>query len=634
MPTVTLLPSETVLEIPAGTELLDVFRQAGLALDAPCGGKGNCGQCVVQIVQGHLHSDSLGVLTKEAVAQGYVLACKSRVSDSFVQVKQLAGQTEPNVSVAHLFENSSTYHQTQILHDEILRPLTQKMSLTVPPPQCEDGLGDAERLLTCFDSSLSPKLSLTALRQCTCAVRAERGLVTVEIISPSPNETTVLSCIPGHEAKRHYGIAVDIGTTTVALQLIHLHDATIVSTGSTYNQQISCGADVISRINYARTESRREELRKRVLTTIQNLIEDALHERDLQTDDIGSAVFSGNTTMIHLLLGLDPDPIRLEPYTPTVLSVPVQRAQDIGLDIQPEAPVWISPAVGSYVGGDICAGLLCTDIVSAQDEISLFLDIGTNGELVIGNQDFLLACACSAGPAFEGGGIGCGMRATPGAIESVTIDRDSGLPTVRTIGRESPQGICGSGIISLLANLFLTGWLDARGKLDCQRPCSAIEQVGRQAQYVLVTADDSATSEALVITESDIENVLRAKASIYAACALLLKHVDLSFADIHRFYIAGGFGRSLNLEHAKTIGLIPDLPEERFIFLGNASLLGTSKLLVSQEIRDQQQTLARRITNLELSTEPAYMDAYTAALFLPHTETSLFPSVQPQSWEN
>jgi uncharacterized 2Fe-2S/4Fe-4S cluster protein (DUF4445 family) len=259
--------------------------------------------------------------------------------------------------------------------------------------------------------------------------------------------------------------------------------------------------------------------------------------------------------------------------------------------------------------------------------MSLYLDIGTNGEIVVGNKDFLMSCACSAGPAFEGGGISCGMRASDGAVERVELDAQSGVAEVFTIGNTRPSGICGSGMISLLAGLLRTGWIDRAGRFARGRECPRLNLTGRRARYTLVPALNSATGSEIVIHENDIENILRAKAAIYAACSLLIKQLEAGFEDLERIYIAGGFGRWLDLEDAITIGLLPDCARAKFHFLGNASLTGTCMALVSERHRKLQGETAHRMTYIELSTDQSYMEQYTAALFLPHTDLSLFSSI-------
>jgi uncharacterized 2Fe-2S/4Fe-4S cluster protein (DUF4445 family) len=442
-----------------------------------------------------------------------------------------------------------------------------------------------------------------------------------------PHRFHVVGIELGNTTVKQYGIAVDIGTTTIAVQLINQPMLKVIGTANDYNAQIKCGLDIISRINYAQKPERLEELRILVLGTINKLIKQVCKGRDITAHEIFNAVISGNTTMIHLLLGLKPEYIRLYPYTPTVLNVPYLTASEVGVDINPDSWMYISPAVGSYVGGDITAGILCTDLATDSEEINLFIDIGTNGEIVLGNNDFLIACACSAGPAFEGGGIENGIRASLGAIDKVEIDKNTGTASYSTIGDVSPIGICGTGIISLLANLLITGWIDPAGKLNRDKECEAINIYGKKAYFNIVPANESGTSKVIRISENEFENIVRAKAAIFSAVCLIMDQIGIGFDDISKIYIAGGFGRYLNLKDAKTIGLIPDLPLRKFRYIGNASLIGSYMILISQEFREKQIQLANRMTYIDLSTDPNYMNQYTAALFMPHTNLSLFPSV-------
>jgi uncharacterized 2Fe-2S/4Fe-4S cluster protein (DUF4445 family) len=640
MPLITFQPSGITIDVQAKTTLLDAARSAGVEIDAPCGGKGTCGNCSVRIISGQIDCESLDVLPQIEADQGFVPACRTSINDSdvVVEVPDQAGR----------FGGQFSDDDGMALIDDALlptsddrRPLTQKINVSVPPPQKADGLSDLDRLTRALQRWLGKEdliVPLDVIRHLADALRAAGGNITATLITEAPSGkihasecnsgVNVRYRITAIEAKNstgmHYGIAVDVGTTTVAVQLVDLTNMKILSTCTDYNSQLACGLDVISRIDYARRPDRREELRNRILRTINRLIEQSARRDQVEHFQISCAVVSGNTTMIHLLLGLNPEYIRLEPYTPTVLDVPSFTAAEVGITINPAAPVMISPAVGSYVGGDITAGILCTDLADDGDEVCLFMDIGTNGEIVIGNREFLLTCACSAGPAFEGGGIECGMRAAHGAIEKVEIDPATGLATCRTIGQVMPRGVCGSGMISLLAQLLQTGWIDAAGKLKRSAPSEAIQINGRQAAYTLVSAKESATGRAIVIDENDIENIIRAKAALYAACALLLTQVGMEFHNLGKVYIAGGFGRFLDLDSAITIGLLPNLPRDRFHFIGNASLAGSRMALLSEKHRERQRRHARRMTYLELTTDPSYMNEYTAALFLPHTNPERF----------
>lgn len=630
MPIITFQPSGKTVDVPEGTELLDAARNAGIDIESPCGGKGTCGKCVVRITSGNVDSQQPGPLSESAIKRGYTLACKTKILDSpvTVEIPEQSGKTGGQF----IDETKDTCLITKDLLPEDFKPdpLTVKISLDVSEPQLADGLSDLDRITRSIQKELGKKeviYTLPVIRETAEALRKENGKITV-CIARTPEQFHVTHIEPGDGTERYFGIAVDIGTTTVAVQLVEMTTGKILSTQTAYNDQIDCGLDVISRINYARRPDRLEELRIRILKTINNLIDSLCGGNEVEQREIHYAVLAGNTTMVHLLLGLVPEYIRLEPYTPTLLTAPLLKAAEIKIGIHPKALVYISPAVGSYVGGDITAGLLCTDIAAGTDDINLFIDIGTNGELAIGNRDFLVTCACSAGPAFEGGGIDHGMRAALGAIDNVEIDAETGMPSYHTIGDVRAEGICGTGMISLMANLFVTGWLDAAGKLNREKESPAIWVNGRQAHYIIVPEGESASGKPVTVSEIDIENIIRAKAAIYSACALMLEQVGMGFEALSNIYIGGGFGRFLDIEKAVVIGLLPDLPREKYHYIGNSSLMGAYLVLVSEEKRRCQLELAGRMTYMELSTEPAYMDQYTGALFLPHTDKKRFPTVK------
>jgi uncharacterized 2Fe-2S/4Fe-4S cluster protein (DUF4445 family) len=630
MPKILFNPSGKSVDVPAGTRLLDAVRQAGIELDSPCGGKGACGKCMVRIESGDFKTDSLGIVPRAATDEGFVLACRTNVSDSGLTV----AAPEPAGRAGGRFvedEDAEWLVRDELpAHPEFSDPLVMTFQLKVPGPRLEDGLSDLDRLersIRKLTGSREIETSLDVIRGLAGALRENEGKVTVALTNGAKFDR-VIDVKSGGGSAQSIGLAVDVGTTTVAVRLIALPSGRVLATRADYNAQIACGLDVISRIHYARDAVRLEELRLRAVGTVNSLVLNAVRSQGLPAESILGAVIAGNTTMVHLLLGLDPEFIRLEPYTPTVHRLPRFTADEIGIAIHPRSSILICPSVGSYVGGDITAGLLCTEFTEKTGTVSLFMDIGTNGELVVGNRDFLLACACSAGPAFEGGGVEHGMRAAGGAIEKVEIDPATGLARYWTIGGTKPLGLCGSGMISLLAELFRTGWMDPAGKLNRTRASPAIRVEGRRARYRVVPSEDSGTGGDIAVSETDIEAVIRAKAAIYSAIGLLLDRAEVGIEKIETFYIAGGFGRYLNLEDATAIGLIPDLPADRFKFIGNASLAGASRALVSRKYRERLFELADRMTYIELNTSPEYMDQYTAALFLPHTDGKRFPSAQ------
>jgi len=634
MPRIKFLPSGLSALAEPGTTLMEAAREAGIELDSPCGGKGTCGKCVVRIASGDADSDSLGILSAEAVATGSVLACATRVlkEDLEVEIPERSGWSGGQFSDAD--EDLSLVSRELLPAHWELDPLARKWLLEVPPPGRDDGLSDIDRLTRAFARDWGPgrvEYPLGAMRKAADALRADGGRVTVTVIRDGL-AFRVVDLEAGDATSRCFGLAIDVGTTTVAVQLVFLPTAEVIGTRYDYNAQIARGLDVISRINYARDRERVEELRDLALGTINRLISQVCGAHDVRPGEIANAVVAGNPTMTHLVLGLKPEYIRIDPYTPTVKALPYLTAREAGLDISPESWVFFCPSVGSYVGGDITAGILCTGLAGAKESeadagLSLFMDIGTNGEIVIGDGEFLVTCACSAGPAFEGGGIECGMRAAVGAIERVRVDPETGECSIATIGGAAPIGICGSGMICLLSDLYLTGWMDGQGRLARDRASSRIEIEGRRARYLLAGAGESGTGSPLYVSETDIANIVRAKAAIYSACSMILEKLGLGFQDLKRLYIAGGFGRFLDIDQAIALGLLPDLPRGRFTYLGNSSLTGAYMVLVSRDYKRRMEEAAARMTYVDLGSEASYMDYYTASLFVPHTEAERFPSV-------
>ncbi len=626
MPKITFLPSGAAAQVPAGTNVADAARLAGVMIDLPCGGKGTCGKCLVRVAEGSLESKQAAILTGEQKAEGFVHACMSSVAgDAVIVVPDNALEKD-----AYADDRIDLFEGAVPAAAAGLSPVSRKICVDVQKPGREDGLSDLDRLNRSLDPFLNGKgarYPLSVLRKLSEALRGDDGRITVTTADDG-DALCIVDVKSGHDKGRTLGVAVDLGTTTISVQLIDLEDANTLSTRNGYNEQIHCGLDVISRINYASARERLEDLRARAVHSINRLIREALDDACVSREDATCCHISGNTVMTHLLLGLNPEYIRLEPYTPTVLQAPPFAAGELGIEIHPEAPVFLSPCVGSYVGGDITAGILVTDLAKGKEEISLFIDIGTNGEIVLGNADFLMTCACSAGPAFEGGGIDCGMRATTGAIDRATIDRETGKARYTVIGGGKASGICGSGLIDLIAGLFLTGWIDSSGRFDRERPSPFIRADGRRATYTIVGADASGTGRPVILGETDVENFMRAKAAIYSAAALMLKEAGLGFVDLSVFYVAGGFGRFLDIENAIAIGLLPDIAPDKFNYVGNASLSGTRLCLLSEEFGRTRKALSGRMTYIDLSNYAGYMDQYMAALFLPHTDIRRFPSVE------
>jgi uncharacterized 2Fe-2S/4Fe-4S cluster protein (DUF4445 family) len=505
-------------------------------------------------------------------------------------------------------------------------PFASKIYLDLPVPTLEDSLSDLERLyreLKKITGATVIQAGLFNIRQMGEMLRDADWKVTVtlgkrdqalEILQIEPNDTT----------DKNFGFCFDIGTTTISGQLVDLNNGKVLGTKATYNTQAVFGSDVITRIVYAKEASGLEKLHNAVTDTMNGIIRQLSAENKLDLNNVNCLVCAGNTTMLHLLLGIDPAHIRKQPYVPTANFLPVVRAAEAGININPRGLLYCVPSVASYVGGDTTAGVLSSGIYK-HSQMHMLIDIGTNGEIVLGSKDFLVACAASAGPAFEGSGVSCGMRASSGAIQKVSINKKQEV-SYSTIGNTKPRGICGSGYIELLNAMLSSGVMDKSGKLAMNAPRQRESSNGKE--FVVVFKEESATAEDIVVTEADIENLKRSKGAIFAATSILVRHLGLEFAQISKIFIAGGFGTFLDMEKAISIGLLPDLERSKFVFIGNSSLAGSKDILLSEQARHAAEKIARSMTYFELSVDPGYMDEYGQALFFPHTDLNKFPTVK------
>ena len=598
----------------------------------PCGGQGRCGRCLVIVQKGLVRRRSVVRLTPGDVEQGYALACQTVIeSDVTIYVPpqneilarpeaaSLAGKAAPEV----------------VACDHARAPWVVKYHLVIEPPSLADNTTDLERVareLSRQHGLRELDTTLPVLRKLAGVLREANWDVTAVVERGTWNDPQgvprLVDVRPGDTTARTLAVAVDIGTTTNVVYLADLKSGALLGHASAYNGQISCGEDVISRIIYAKRPGGLEYLQELVIQTINGLIDEILEREDIAPEDICLMTVAGNPTMIHLFLGLDPQHIRLEPYIPTVNHPVPVRAGDLGLHIHPEATVDCLPGVGAYVGADITAGVLRSGM-NESEAITLFIDMGTNGELVLGNAEWLLSCACSAGPAFEGSGVVSGMRATAGAIEEVWINPETAEPTYRTIDDAPPRGICGSGMISLLGDMFITGVIDKSGHVNRELKTPRVRVGANGPEYVVAWARETQDgARDVVITEVDIENLLRAKAAMYAGMSVLASSVGLELGDIERVLIGGAFGKYIDIEKAIEIGLLPDMPWERFTYLGNTSVQGAYLSLLCREHRGEVTNIASKMTYLELSADNSFMNAFTSALFLPHTDLDSFPTVR------
>jgi uncharacterized 2Fe-2S/4Fe-4S cluster protein (DUF4445 family) len=508
----------------------------------------------------------------------------------------------------------------------------EKKYLELPEPTAQDNLPDITRLISYLKLKHDEhrlEVDLSVIRKLPDVIREDDFKVTATLVRPvrDVGKTRLINVQPGDTTNQNYAIAMDIGTTTIYGRVIDLISGDVLAEHGEFNGQISYGEDVITRIVYAEKPGGLEKLNQVVMGTINKILNKIVKGSGVDPEDIATITVAGNTTMTQLLVAVNPRFIRRAPYIPAATLYPPMKATDLGMDLGSHVTALIYPAVSSYVGGDIVAGVMGSGIYRTE-ELTLYLDVGTNAEIVIGNQDWLACAACSAGPAFEGGGLKFGMRASKGAIEDFSIDPVTLEPMLITIGNVRPKGICGSGLIIMVATFFEMGIINNLGKFDRDLDTPRIREEDGIYEYVLAWKDETQIDRDVTLTEIDIENLIRAKGAIYSGCMTLLTEVGMGIEDIEKIILAGGFGSYVDLEKAMTIGLLPEMDPDKVIFIGNGSLMGAKMSSLTNRIRRDVVEVTKKMTNFELSDTPSYMDNYIAALFLPHTDLNKFPKLK------
>jgi uncharacterized 2Fe-2S/4Fe-4S cluster protein (DUF4445 family) len=627
---VQFLPADREAHVPAGTMLGEAAQQAGVDINMPCGGQGRCGRCAVIVEDGPVRRLSTGNLARDDVTGGYALACQTTVEGDVVVT------VPPQEKIERRLETSKRAKAVELpFHYTLQGQPLHKYIVTLDPPSLEDQRDDWSRLkgeLVRRYGLEGVEISLPVLRKLGPALREGDWTVTVVVESDSwhrpEGPPRLIDALPGEHLESLWAVAMDIGTTSNVVYLVDLISGQVMSQQADYNGQIARGEDVISRIIYAsKHENGQEELQQLVVETFNRLLKKAAAERGIDTDEIYKAVVAGNSTMLHLFAGIPPEPIRLMPFITSVNQLPPFEAWEVGLAINPAATVDCLPGIASYVGADITAGVLSSGMCDVEDKLTLFIDVGTNGEMVLGDCTWLIACACSAGPAFEGAGVVHGMRATAGAIEEVWIDAKTYEATCRVIGDKKPRGLCGSGLISLMAEMFVGGVIDKSGNINTGLSTDRVREGGHGTEYVVAWGDETESGEDIVITDVDLDNLMRAKAAIYAGFSVLARSVGLTLDVVERVLIGGAFGQYINVEKAIQIGMLPDMPYDSFQFLGNTSVRGAYMALLSREMRRRVAEVGEMMTYLELSADNTFFDEFNAALFLPHTDATKFPSM-------
>ena len=621
-----------------GENLLDVAREADIFIDAPCNGAKSCGKCKVKLLEGKCDTEKTIHISDNEWEQGYILACATKITEDIVidvPSKLSSSMHGMKIEGTGKTVDKELFNKAKTLIEEnglSCSNNVEKKYIVLDQPSLDDNISDVDRLERQVRQDLGFEgidFRLDILKRLPIVLREDNFKVTITYVKKK-NKITILNIESGNKEGQLYGLAVDIGTTSVVVCLVNLITNEVIEKISSGNAQIKYGADVINRIVFAIRKNNLEVMKKAIVDeTINPLIESLYTSTGIDKNNVVRVVLSGNTTMVTLFLGIYPDYLRLEPYIPPYLNSPKLMGEDVGLNVNKSALIYLSPNVASYVGGDITAGVLASGIWTSEEN-TLFIDLGTNGEIVFGNKDFMMCCACSAGPAFEGGGISCGMRASDGAIEKVSIDENTLEPDLTIIGECAPIGVCGSGIIDLICQLLLKGIIDRRGKINRELNNKRVRfnehDIG---EYVLAFKEDyEELEDDLFINEVDIDNFIRTKGAIYSGASVLVESLGMDFDVIDNVYIAGGIGNNLDIENSILIGLLPDVDRSKFKYIGNSSLIGSYLSLISSDSRHKLEEIASQMTYVELSVYPTYMDEFVSACFLPHTNIDQFPTIK------
>jgi len=602
---VKILPEGFSVEAEEGETLLEALQRSGVALENVCGGKGICGKCAVKVLSGELSEPTRAEIGwQKVLGKEYRLACQAKIlSDIVIEIPYASAKRRAKI----LTETASRKFG--------IEPAAKMKFLILNSPTLEDNRADLERLLDAMGArSFDPKIldyvseALRKLNFQVSAVVFDGELV--DVVSPED---------------RAFGAAFDIGTTTVVGYLYDLTSGKLLSVKAMYNKQISYGEDVISRIEFASSSQKKlAEMQKAVINTLNELLEEMAKEAQIDVERIYDVVCSGNSVMTGLLLGNSCAYAAKAPYTPPFTSPVKVKCRDLGLKASATGYLRTLPLVSAYIGGDVVADILVSELHRYEEPAAL-IDLGTNGEVVVNSGEEMVAASCAAGPALEGYGIRDGMRGVEGAIESVTIAEDGETVYYRTIGNVPPRGICGSGIIDALAWMRLRGIIDESGRMK-EGVSSRLTRENGQLMFIIAEEEETSTGRKIAISQKDVRKIQLAKAAVLAAFLTLMHTLNLKISELRKLFVAGAFGNYIDPFSAKVLGLLPDIPSDRIVQIGNGSGAGASALLLSKELWKEAEEIARKIRVVELNLVPSFRKDFIDATFIPHRDKSLFQS--------
>jgi len=604
-------PMDKVVEVERGTILLDAIREAGINIRTICGGDGDCGTCKVILNKGevsHVSTKYKDWLSPQEMSEGYYLACQIRIlSDG-----------EFTIPVESRIANPKILLSTEMLIDT-LDPESKKYLVSLLPAQS----GEHRQIRLDDYSGPSPKVSDDIYNR--LLLMKEPITATLSRVNTTPE---IIDIESGDRTSSNYGLAIDVGTTTIVALLIDLTNGKILGKASALNKQITYGETLITRIAFSRkVENGLRKLQQAVVQTINDLVNRLTSSAGIKNEEITSVSAGGNTVMNHLLAGVDVDYLWFVDANDKVPRRPViKKAKELGLHTNPEAYVYCLPNVSRFLGGDAVGDVVASGMYDS-DEISLFVDMGTNGEIIFGNKDWLVSCSVASGPAFEGAGVRFGMRAMRGAIEHVKINPESLEAEYTVIGNEPPIGICGSGLIDAAAEMFQVGVLDFRGKIVAGR--TPLVREGRDGlEYVIAPAEKTAIARDIVITQRDMDYFMDSKGAALGGIMVLMKKFNFSIYDVKNLYLAGAFGAYTDLKNATKLGIFPEFPNAKIRPIGNGSLSGAYATLVSMKKRDHANTIAQSMLYIDLLADLMFAETYSEAIYIPGPK-ELFPSYKP-----
>ena len=609
--------------MPLGTSLIEAARKAGAGVQSICGGKARCGKCTVVMRQGSellspVSEPEFKFLSQAELATGYRLACSALIIR--------AGSIIVDIPI----ETRVGRHRLLVEGIEVpteLSPVVKKFVVKMQKPTLVDVMPDMERLIEALKGSWEIEethLDYEALKTLPQVVRDGDWTATLTMWGGQE----VICVEAGSTSHRLYGVAVDIGTTKLACYLVDLSTGKILATTSSPNPQISYGEDVISRIAYSSESAQHlAELQGYIVGGITKLILEACEKADVKPEEVYDMVVVGNTAMHHIFLNLNPKYVSLAPFPAVTGGSLNVKARSLGVRINTGAYVYTMPCVAGFVGADAIADMLATEI-HRLNELSMCIDIGTNTEIMLGDERKLMACSCASGPAFEGAHVKHGMRAATGAIERVFIDPETLEVTYRTIEDAKPIGICGSATVDVVAEMLKAGVIDRSGKINTKLETARLRVKDNMPELVIAWGNETEGGDDITITQRDVREIQLAKAAIYTGASILMKKMRVKATDIKHVFIAGAFGTYVDPRSAKVIGMYPDVPLDRVKFVGNAAGSGARMALTSVKARRLAEEIRAKVEYLELGADPEFEGEFTKALFFPHLELDHFPNVR------